>query len=230
MKTDLGTTFESATSNDFDPDRLLGDTVDDNLIDADIISADIARDSEITATKLDDFATPDDNTDLNATTSYHGLLPKLDGNTTHYLNGNGSWASTISLDSTPDSNQTTSGSTATMTIDSSQTVIFGTVLKVASDGELEVADAGSSGTMPGLFLSLGTSTGSQTVLKEGFVRNDSWAWTPGSTLYVAPSPTGGDNLIQTQPSGSGQISQKVGIAISATVIWFEPDLTLVTVP
>jgi hypothetical protein len=34
----------------------------------------IAKTSDITATKLDDFATPDNNTDLNANTTNHGLL------------------------------------------------------------------------------------------------------------------------------------------------------------
>ena len=32
-----------------------------------------------------------DNTTNNATTSAHGFAPKLDGNTAHYLNGNGAW-------------------------------------------------------------------------------------------------------------------------------------------
>ena len=45
------------------------------------------------AIKLDDLSTPDDNTDLNATTSAHGLLPKLTGQTTNFLRGDGSWAS-----------------------------------------------------------------------------------------------------------------------------------------
>jgi hypothetical protein len=45
-----------------------------------------------TSTKLDDFATPDDNTDLNATTGRHGLLPKLGGGTTNYLRSDGTWA------------------------------------------------------------------------------------------------------------------------------------------
>lgn len=42
--------------------------------------------------KLDDLATPDDNTDLNATTSLHGLLPKLGGGTTNFLRADGTWA------------------------------------------------------------------------------------------------------------------------------------------
>jgi len=45
-----------------------------------------------TATKLDDFAAPDDNTDLNATTSAHGLLPKLGGGNLNYLRADGTWA------------------------------------------------------------------------------------------------------------------------------------------
>lgn len=47
--------------------------------------------AELAATKLDDLATPDDNTDLNATTGHHGLLPKLDNNAAHYLDGQGGW-------------------------------------------------------------------------------------------------------------------------------------------
>jgi hypothetical protein len=44
------------------------------------------------AIKLDDLAAPDDNTDLDATTSAHGLLPKLGGGTTNYLRADGTWA------------------------------------------------------------------------------------------------------------------------------------------
>lgn len=44
------------------------------------------------ALKLDDLAAPDDNTDLNASTSKHGLLPKLGGGTTNFLRADGSWS------------------------------------------------------------------------------------------------------------------------------------------
>ena len=42
--------------------------------------------------KLDNLAATDDNTDLDATTSAHGLLPKLGGGTTNFLRADGSWA------------------------------------------------------------------------------------------------------------------------------------------
>lgn len=42
------------------------------------------------AIKLDDLASPDDNTDLDASTAKHGLMPKLP-NTAQALRGDGSW-------------------------------------------------------------------------------------------------------------------------------------------
>lgn len=44
------------------------------------------------AIKLDDLSTPDDNTDLNASTTKHGLLRKLDNSATHFLDGQGAWS------------------------------------------------------------------------------------------------------------------------------------------
>lgn len=44
------------------------------------------------AVKLDDLAAPDDNTDLDASVSAHGLLPKLGGGTTNFLRADGTWA------------------------------------------------------------------------------------------------------------------------------------------
>lgn len=44
------------------------------------------------AIKLDDLAAPDDNTDLNASTSAHGLMQKYPGGTTTFLRADGSFA------------------------------------------------------------------------------------------------------------------------------------------
>lgn len=43
--------------------------------------------------KLDELAAPGDNTNLDATASAHGLLPKLSGNASEFLSGTGSWSS-----------------------------------------------------------------------------------------------------------------------------------------
>ncbi|UCD07957.1 MAG: hypothetical protein JSW41_03030, partial [Candidatus Aenigmatarchaeota archaeon] len=45
-----------------------------------------------TTTKLDDWGIPDDNTDLDARTSRHGVLPKLGGGTSNFLRADGAWA------------------------------------------------------------------------------------------------------------------------------------------
>lgn len=42
--------------------------------------------------RLDDLKATEDNTDLNASTTAHGLLPKLDNDDTHFLDGKGAWA------------------------------------------------------------------------------------------------------------------------------------------
>lgn len=42
--------------------------------------------------KLDGLAAPDDTTTLDASSSAHGLLPKLSGDAQQYLNGQGQWA------------------------------------------------------------------------------------------------------------------------------------------
>lgn len=49
-------------------------------------------DAAATTIKLDDLATPDDNTDLNASSTRHGLLPKLSNVLTEFLTGQGTWA------------------------------------------------------------------------------------------------------------------------------------------
>ena len=52
----------------------------------------------IPAVKLDDAAAPDDNTDLNASATAHGLLPKLANTGTKYLRDDGTWQTISSGD------------------------------------------------------------------------------------------------------------------------------------
>ncbi len=50
------------------------------------------RDHVHTLPKLDDCDTPDDNTDLDVSTSAHGLVPKGDNDTSHFLRGDAAWS------------------------------------------------------------------------------------------------------------------------------------------
>jgi hypothetical protein len=82
-----------------------GFTVDDSTIQ--IVNGVISIKSD-TVTKLDDLAAPDANTDLNATSTKHGLCPQLSNSATQYLSGAGTWTAP-----TPD--HTTLGSKGTNT-------------------------------------------------------------------------------------------------------------------
>ena len=104
---------------------------------------------------------------------------------------------------------------------------FGAALYMAADGNFDEADADSASTMPCRALALETGTGTLKVLLRGFIRDDSWSWTPGADLYVSTT-TGA--LTQTAPTGSGDQVQKVGFAWTATVVYFQPgDYTIVEV-
>ena len=67
--------------------------------------------------KLDEFATPDDNTNLDATTSEHGLLKKLSGNASEFLNGAGNWAVPSGSNPTLDDAYNNSGGASSIGID-----------------------------------------------------------------------------------------------------------------
>ena len=64
------------------------------------------------------------------------------------------------------------------------------------------------------------------VLVEGTVRNDAWAWTPGGTIYVSATPGG---LTQTPPATSGDKVQQVGFALTADIAFFNFNSETVTV-
>ncbi len=52
----------------------------------------IADITDLNTVKLDDWATPDDNADLDFSTSKHGLCPKAPNDTSKYLRGDATWA------------------------------------------------------------------------------------------------------------------------------------------
>lgn len=97
-----------------------------------------------------------------------------------------------------------------------------------SDGKLWKADADASTTMPGLWMATEGTTADDPgwFFDYGYVRNDAWNWTIGGVLYA--STTAGE-LTQTAPSGASDQVQAVGVAVSADIIRFAPDLTLIEI-
>lgn len=132
---------------------------------------------------------------------------------------------TMAITTSPGADTTAYGITGTVTVDTNS-VGFGSALVLAADGHYDEADADSATTMPCTAIAISTGTGSKAVLFEGFVRNDAWAWTAGSPLYV--SATVG-TFTHTAPSTSGQQVQKIGYAYTADIIYFKPDMLVIEV-
>lgn len=73
---DISSVYESATSNDFDPDRLAGDTTDDNLIDAGVIEQ---TGLSITLSQISDYSAGAGDVTAASNFSTDNVLIKSDG-------------------------------------------------------------------------------------------------------------------------------------------------------
>ena len=121
----------------------------------------------------------------------------------------------------PTSNLTGEGDKFTGTL--GESVTFGqTVYYKFSDGKywLSDADAGSTMTIVAIAMESGSANDSKTLLRRGWVRNDSWSWT-GGPLYG--SGTAGAMSQTINALTTGGIVQVVAPIVSAHVIWFEPS-------
>jgi len=67
-----------------------------------------------------------------------------------------------------------------------------------------------------------TATG--TILLHGFIRDDSWAWTAGSTLYL--SETAGA-MTHTAPTTDGAFVLVVGVALSPDDVYINPSMDVI---
>lgn len=135
----------------------------------------------------------------------------------------------IELNSAPTVDLTGNGWMTSETVDTNTTGI-GAALYMAADGHYDEADADATTTMPVVALALETGTGTKQILRRGFIRNDTWNWTLGNGVanYLYASTTTG-GLTQTAPSATGDLVQIVGYAVSADVIYFDPQLVMVEV-
>ena len=126
-------------------------------------------------------------------------------------------------DPTPD--HSFSGFYTTLTVDNN-TLGMMAALYIASDGNLEEANASSTNTMPVFGLAMEVGTGSKKIFQQGYARDDSWNWTPGKLIYA--STTSGV-LTQTVVSGSGDQHQIVGQATHSDRIFFNPNMVMVEI-
>ncbi len=135
------------------------------------------------------------------------------------------WKQTLAL-VIPAQDHTFVGPSITRSIDSGQTVVFGSVLYVAADGELELADANTEASALCMCMATGSCVGEQTVILSGcIVRNDTWTWDMEGDKRLWVSTTAGE-LTQTQPS-TDKFGHVVGVVISEKTIIFAPTKVVV---
>jgi hypothetical protein len=111
----------------------------------------------------------------------------------------------------------------TASIVSSENLVAGNLVNVynnAGTPTVRKADATAEGKECNGFVLAGTtSPAPATVYFEGKITGLS-GLTPGARQYVSTTPGG---TVETAPSAAGNVAQCVGLAISATVLSFEPQ-------
>jgi hypothetical protein len=134
----------------------------------------------------------------------------------------------LSLDATPNTDHTANGPQTAILASGYSSTIMDLVYLGSSSKWLE-ADADATGTsinLLGIAMEAKTDTQAMNVALPGsFVRDDTWAWTPGVPLYI--STTLGA-ITATKPTGSGDVVRTVGYAVTADVIFFNPSSDYVT--
>ena len=104
---------------------------------------------------------------------------------------------------------------------------FGYALYLDNAGTYQACDADAVGTMPCRALAIDTGAGANKLLLfQGVMRDDSWAWTPGGTLYASTTAGG---ITQTAPSGIGDYMQPIGFAITSAIIYFNPNTLFIEI-
>lgn len=82
------------------------------------------------------------------------------------------------------------------------------------------AKGDADATLPAIGLILETGTGNKKVLLKGIVRNDTWDWAKGATIYVSTSSAGA--LTSTRPSTTGNRVNVIGYALSSDEVLIAP--------
>ena len=123
-------------------------------------------------------------------------------------------------------NSTTSGMTAQMLAGADIAAFDLVCIGTEDDGEILEADASAAGTarVIGIAPAGFDDTETGTVLLQGFIRYDTWDWTPGSPLYL--SETAGA-MTHTAPTTDGAFVQVVGVALSPDVVYINPSMDVI---
>lgn len=132
-------------------------------------------------------------------------------------------------DTTPTADHSANGPT-TSDLNAGYTAIALDLVYLGSAGKWLEADASAVATAGGMLamtLEAGTDTNPLKVALPGsYVRDDTWAWTPGVTLYA--SETLG-SITTTAPTTADAVVRVIGFALTADIIYFQPSSDHITV-
>jgi hypothetical protein len=135
------------------------------------------------------------------------------------------------LNPSPTDDHSFSGPSASLT--AGETVVFGELCYMKSDGKMWKADADASTTMPGIAIagaSINADASGTFILPGSFIRDDSWTWTVGGLIYAGSGATGTHTagaINQSAPNGTGDQVQVVGVATHADRMYFDPSLVTI---
>lgn len=104
---------------------------------------------------------------------------------------------------------------------------IGDACYIKSDGEMALADADAIATASAIFIVADATIAADATgnfLFQGVVRDDTWNWTVGGLIYLSVTGTTGNTLTQTAPTGTDDVVQILGVALSADMILFTPNL------
>lgn len=130
----------------------------------------------------------------------------------------------VTLTAAPSSDHSVSGIQANFT--AGEALVFGDVCYLNGSGEMVKADAdaAASGFVVGIAAAVIASGMVGPFLLFGFVRDDTWNWTPGSILYLSTTAGG---ITATAPSGGSDVILPLGVATHADRMLFSPSRTIV---
>ena len=104
-----------------------------------------------------------------------------------------------------------------------ESVVFGDLLYFNwTDKEWKKTDADLAANMPGLRIALETKSDGQDcyMLVMGYIRDDTWDFT-GAMVYASVTPGA---MSSTAPTETGDQVQRVGVAKSADILFFDPSI------
>ena len=135
----------------------------------------------------------------------------------------------LELDLTLPTNLSSTGIYSKYTVGQSM-LTTATLGYVSSDGKVLKAQANDESTAKGEIVlnCAGISSDQEgTFLEYGYFRKDTWNWTVGAPVYIDAATA--SNLTQTAPSEEGNIVRIIGYAVTAKILFFNPDSTYIEV-